>query len=248
MRVLPLLGAVAVGCGARTGLDLGEPGGSVASPPVTGGAPAAGGTGGRAPTQPPEGSCTDLPSPRLVAGGGHLEVSYACGMHSATVQEYSDFRAAGVPCTTGSNTFAIRVTGADRERYSAVARCGYIRYDNGTFVGSRVAVEARDGQWCHELALEQIELVDRMLLTDVSFAIEATDPSAPAQRLALQVTTRFGSTGLLPAETNLCAYVAHRQYGGFVCSMAPPTPDCVCPCDPAWFDFFNSITISLARP
>ena len=41
---------------------------------------------------------------------------------------------------------------------------------------------------------------------------------------------------------------ARTGLDAFVCSMAPPTPDCVCPCDPAWFDFFNSITISLARP
>jgi len=124
-------------------------------------------------------------------------------------------------------------------------RCGYIRYDNGTFVGERVEVEARDGSWCHQLALDSIELVDRMLLTDVSFRIESKE-SAPARDLAVRFETRSGWTAAAPAENSLCAYVAFRAPGNSACGMVPPTPSCVCPCGSSWQDFFDAMTLSLA--
>jgi len=68
-------------------------------------------------------------------------------------------------------------------------RCGYIRYDNGTFVGERVQVEARDGKWCDDVAAPELDLVDRMLLTDVSFAVEPRLPSTAERRLAVSFST-----------------------------------------------------------
>jgi hypothetical protein len=145
----------------------------------------------------------------------------------------------------GLNTFALKLSGSAADRYSAVVRCGYIRYDNGAFVGERVEVEARDGMWCHQPALDRIELVDRMLLTDVSFRIEAK-ASAPARDLAVRFETRSGWTAAAPAEDSLCAYVAFRAPGSWACGMVPPAPSCVCPCGPSWEDFFDAMTLSLA--
>ena len=199
--------------------------------------------------QPADQSCVQLTASPLDSGTDELQIQYACGIHSAHTQEYSAFLDGATPCENppGFNTFALKLIGSAAARYSAVVRCGYIRYDNGTFVGSRVETEARDGQWCHEPALDSIQLADRMLLTDVAFAIEALDSTAPTKHLAVQFLTRSGRTRAVPAEDNLCLYVAHRAPGNWTCSMVAPTSYCTCPCDPAWDDFPTAMTLSLAQ-
>jgi hypothetical protein len=192
--------------------------------------------------------CVQLAPPQLQADSDDLQITFGCGSFSATGHELSGFLGGGQKCEASGdllNTFALKLSGSAAEKYSAVVRCGYIRYDNGTFVGGRVEVEARDGNWCHELALEKIELVDRMLLTDVSFRIEAKQ-SAPERDLAVRFETRSGWTAATPAEDSLCAYVAYRAPGNWACDRVPPVPSCVCPCGPSWEDFFDAMSLSLA--
>jgi hypothetical protein len=177
-----------------------------------------------------------------------LELELACGAVSATDEEYSAFVSGGQRCqpSNGINTFAVRLRGSAASRYSAVVRCGYIRYDNGTFVGERIQVEGRDGAWCHEPASARLEPVDRMLLTDVSFAIEASC-DAPARNLMVHFQTRAGWTVPIAAEDSICVYVAFRAPGAAACSMAPPAAYCTCPSGPAWQDFFIAMALSLTE-
>jgi hypothetical protein len=194
----------------------------------------------------------------LVACGGtlagpdaDLQATYGCGIHRADIAQRSQLVAAGEPCTVPFgelNTFAVQLSGANRGLYSAVVRCGYIRYDNGTVVGSRVAVEARDGAWCDDLALQQIDLKDRMLLTDISFSIEPATANAPSRGFTYAFTTRGGVSQPFPNGTNVCVYVADRLAGASSCSLAPPSSDCSCPRDPSWGDFLESVTLSLMAP
>lgn len=107
-------------------------------------------------------------------------------------------------------------------------------------------MEARDGAWCHERALNEIMLADRMLLTDVSFAIEATDATAPKRYLAVQFSSLSGWTAPVLAQDSLCAYVAFREPGNWACRMVSPASYCVCPCGQGWDDFFNAMSLSLA--
>jgi hypothetical protein len=198
----------------------------------------------------PCGMPTAAPStPPPPAQSGDLELEYACGIHSIWAMQTLDFVSTGEVCGLGRdlNTFALRLTGADSARYSAVVRCAYIRYDNGTVVGDRVVVEARDGQWCHELALEQIDMKDRMLLTDVSFAVEAIEETAPARGLSLRINGRLGWSDAVSAEKPLCLYVAHEEYGAAACgSLRQPLPYCTCPPGEAWQDFANDVELSFA--
>jgi hypothetical protein len=191
--------------------------------------------------------CAESGAARAEATSDDLELELACGAVSATAEEYSAFVNGGQPCqpSNGINTFALRLSGGAASRYSAVVRCGYIRYDNGTFVGQRIEVEARDGAFCHEPALRKLQPVDRMLLTDVSFAIEASC-GAPEQDLVVQFETRSGWTQSVPAEEQLCAYVAFRAPGASACRMAAPASYCTCPAGSAWDDFFTAVTLSLA--
>lgn len=77
-----------------------------------------------------------------------LQIEFACGGVSASNEEYSDFLSAGQRCqpASGINTFALRLSRSAASRYSAVVRCGYVRYDNGTFVGERIQVEGLSHQ------------------------------------------------------------------------------------------------------
>jgi hypothetical protein len=90
-----------------------------------------------------------------------------------------------------------------------------------------------------------------MLLTDVSFSIERLVADAPSR--GVTYTFNGGSddpaavTRPIPNGTNVCVYVADRAPAA-TCAMAPPSPDCSCPCDPAWADFFKSATLSLVTP
>lgn len=196
----------------------------------------------------PAGTCTQLTPPRPETDFEELQVEYACGYHTAEAERYSEFLPSGARCGDAEiNTFALKVKGGTRAAYSAVVRCGYIRYDNGVFVGERVQVEARDGAWCHEAALEHIELADRILLTDVSFALEPRDITAPPRSLSARFSTRAGWTDPVPTHESLCAYVAHRQPGTSACRTAAPARYCVCPCGEAWQDFFQAMELSLAR-
>jgi hypothetical protein len=177
-----------------------------------------------------------------------LRVEVACGIHSAALQNYSDFVDTGVSCTNATqelNTFALRVSGPESEQYSAVVRCGYIRYDNGTFVGERVVVEARDGQWCHELALERIELRDRMLLTDVAFVLERLERSAAPHSLSMSMLSRAGWSDETVADQAICMYVAHHQAGAYACRLGPTLDYCTCPPGESWEDFMEGVAISL---
>lgn len=211
---------------------------------------------GAGPTTPSDegaagGSCVPLDATKAAPDSKDLQLEYACGFHSAERKWSSDYVQGGESCgdNIGLNTFSMRLKGAAAARYSAVVRCGYIRYDNGTFVGERVAVEARDGQWCHQPALELLQPIDRMLLTDVSFSIEPVDPGpARKQPLAVQFSTRVGWTQPVPAENPLCFYVAHREPGNWACRMVTAAPYCVCPCGEAWEDFLSDLRISLAQP
>jgi hypothetical protein len=217
------------------------------SKPESSSAAGAAATDGSSSGEPAEApACVELAEPELAVEQDDLQLSFACGTYSVARQEQSEFLSGGRSCSAsdGLNTFALKVEGSAAGAYSAVVRCGYVRYDNGTFVGERVEVEARDGQWCHDLALKRIELVDRMLLADVSFALEPKQ--APARRLSLQFEGRAGWTAPVPAEESLCAYVAFRQPGYAACGMVPPAPYCVCPCGPGWEDFFSAMTLSLA--
>jgi hypothetical protein len=203
-----------------------------------------------APSATPVG-CTPLPDPSTAIVDSGLKLNYACGIRRADVNQRSPFVSAGERCAVPFgelNTFAVQLSGANRGLYSAVVRCGYIRYDNGTFVGSRVAVEARDGAWCDDLALQSIDLKDRMLLTDVSFWIEPTVASAPSRGFTYAFTTRAGVSLPIPNRTNVCVYVANRMEGAFTCGLAPPSADCSCLCDPNWGDFLLSMTLSLVAP
>ena len=201
------------------------------------------------PADPSQETCVELAQPELATEPVALQLSFACGTYSVARQEQSEFLSGGKSCSAsdGLNTFALKIGGSAAGEYSPVVRCGYIRYDNGTFVGERFEVEARDGQWCHDLALKRIELVDRMLLTDVSFALEPKE-AAPARRLSVQFDGRGGWTALVPAEESLCAYVAFREQGYAACGMVPPAPYCVCPCGSGWEDFFSAMTLSLVAP
>jgi hypothetical protein len=192
-------------------------------------------------------ACIPLSAPTPEVSLDDLQIEFACGIHSANTGEYSEYYGNGQICenSKGINTFALRLIGSAAPRYSAVVRCGYLRYDNGTFVGERVEVEARDGRWCHETGLQHIDLVDRMLLTDVSFAIDALDAVAPKRHLAIQFSMLSGWTNPVPAETNLCLYVAHLQLGAYACAMASPAPYCVCPCDTMWQSFPMAMSLSL---
>lgn len=185
--------------------------------------------------------------PRIDADSGNVGIEFACGFRSASSAKHFAYRASGQNCGDdgGLNTFALRLTGSAAADYAAVVRCGYVRYDNGIFVGERVEVEARDGQWCDELALEQIDLADRMLLTDVSFALEARTATVPDRSLSLAIATRAGWTDPLPAAQNICIYVANRQTGAYACRLAPPADFCVCPDGDAWQDFFTDMKLSL---
>lgn len=202
------------------------------------------------PAETAEVACVALTSPEPEMDFSDLQIEYACGYRSAEAERYSNFFAGGTRCDDGEiNTFALKLKGRAAAGYSAVVRCGYIRYDNGTFVGERLAVEARDGQWCHEAALERMDLVDRMLLTDVSFAVEPRG-AAPARGVRARFSTRAGWTDPVPADKNLCAYVAHRQAGqagDWACRMVSSVPYCVCPCGEAWEDFFSGAELSLIR-
>lgn len=211
--------------------------------------PAAGASGNESSTQH-SGSCVPLSIPRTEGTNDDVGIEFACGSRSVSVLSRSDYLSSGQICggSGGINTFALRPTGRAAADYSAVARCGYIRYDNGTFVGERVEVEARDGEWCDDQALKRLELADRMLLTDVSFALEAKNASVPKRQLALAISTLAGWTKPEPAESNLCVYVANRQAGASTCSMAPATDSCVCPCDAAWQDFITGVRLSLVQP
>lgn len=176
-----------------------------------------------------------------------LQVEFACGWHSASTDERTGFLEGGSRCepSSGINTFALRAVGSDASRYSALARCGYVRYDDGSFVGERIEVEVRDGKWCHEAALERLDLEDRLLLTDVAFTLEPKD-GARERRLSVRFATRNGWTNAVPAERNLCAYVAHREPAA-ACGEVDPVEDCVCPCGDAWQDFFLAMELQLAR-
>jgi hypothetical protein len=187
------------------------------------------------------------PEPEEPGEPGELRFEFACGLRAHGLESRSTFIESGQRCEDANlvNTFALRVTGRAAAQYSAVARCGYVRYDNGIFVGKRVAVEARDGAWCHDAALKSIDLVDRMLLTDVSFAIETVREGAPERRLSAQFTTFGGETKPLSPEANLCVYVANRVNGTANCNQVPPSPDCTCPSDPAWSDFFSGVRLTL---
>jgi hypothetical protein len=195
------------------------------------------------------GICVALATAEAEPNATELQLEYACGIYSAERKWSSDYVAGGERCGTtfDLNTFSLRLKGAAAARYSAVVRCGYIRYDNGTFVGGRVAVEARDGQWCHEPALGLIQLADRMLLTDVSFSIESKDAALPARPLAVAFSTFAGWTPPVPAEGQLCLYVAHREPGSSTCRMVAPASDCTCPCGDAWEDFMVAVQISFAK-
>jgi len=176
-----------------------------------------------------------------------LGIELGGGFHAAYYNERFDYVTSGQTCGPAYdnlNSFSLRLTGKAARHYSAVVHCGYLRYDNGTFVGERVEVEARDGEWCDDLALERLQLVDRMLLSDVSFSIEAKD-CAPSRQLSLAVNTRVGWTEALPAADSLCVYVADRQAGAYACSLAPPADYCVCPHSESWQDFFKSMKLSL---
>lgn len=181
---------------------------------------------------------------------GELEIRYACGLHRADREEYSTFRPLGESCDLPfgeMNTFALELSGSAAGSYSAVVRCGFVRYDNGDFVGDRVEVEARDGEWCHEVALEQITLVDRMLLTDVSFAIEPVGAATAQHPLDVSMQSRDGWSKPFPADASLCVYVAYRQIGASACGMVPPAPFCTCPPDAAWQDFFEGIKLTAGK-
>ncbi|HYJ11585.1 MAG TPA: hypothetical protein VEX18_21330 [Polyangiaceae bacterium] len=194
------------------------------------------------------GTCTQLTPPRPDIDLDELQVEYACGYRTAATERYSEFLPSGARCGEAEiNTFALKLKGRTASAYSAVVRCGYIRYDNGVFVGERVQVEARDGAWCHEAALEHIELADRILLTDVSFALEARDITAPPRSLSARFSTRAGWTAPVPTHESLCTYVAHRQSGTAACRTALPAGYCVGPCGEAWQDFFQAIELSLVR-
>lgn len=183
-----------------------------------------------------------------------IDLQLRCGLHKVAIttgeliEEYSDPMSAGEPCAISDqdslNTYSFSLLGDASSDYSAVVRCGYIRYDNGTFVGDRIVVEARDGQWCHELALEAIDLQDRMLLTDVSFAIEQMEPSAPEIPLIVRFEGREGPTSWHPAEPNLCVYVAHVQGGAYTCGLVSGDLFCECPEDERWADFFGTATLA----
>ena len=239
--LLPSLAA----CGARSQLDTAERVSTVAgAPQMNDDSPAtstaAGGVSAAA--------CVSLGlPPQAVAAADDLRIEFACGVRQAALMNRSEFQAGGTTCGTmlGLNTFALRLQGRDAAAYSAVVRCGYIRYDNGSFVGARVQVEARDGAWCDDLALQRIELVDRMLLTDVGFAVESRQGSAPKRNLSATFSMRTGSTTPVSPERALCVYVANRAPGVASCRLAAPSPNCVCPCDQAWGDFFESVKLSL---
>lgn len=193
-------------------------------------------------------ACVPLASVAPQADADDLKLEYACGYRSAEVERYSSFLAGGTRCEQGEiNTFALRLEGRAAADYSAVARCGYLHYDNGLFVGERVQVEARDGAWCHELALAQTDLADRILLTDVSFTLEARDATVPRRDVGVRFLTNAGWTERVSTRDSVCAYVAHREPGVSACGLASPASYCVCPCGVAWHDFFLGVELMLAR-
>jgi hypothetical protein len=189
------------------------------------------------------------PLPQLPAAhGGALTLEYACGRHLIGSPAYSDYVKGGETCAVGGtdlNTFSVVLNGAERGSYTAIARCGYIRYDNGTFVGERVVVEARDGQWCHELALQELDLKDRMLLTDVSFRVESVaPPSVAAGSVLIGAQESAVASEPIAADAPLCLYVAHVQPGAYACAQVPAIDYCVCPKGSTWRDFLTSVALT----
>jgi hypothetical protein len=215
------------------------------------------GDGGEVVPSEADGGCVSLQDPSAPIWDPNLLLTYACGGRTVAVSDRSPFAAEGDPCAVwlGSlNTFAMKLAGPARSQYSAVVRCGYIPVDNGTFVGSRVVVEARDGEWCDDVAFQSIDSKHDILLTDVAFSIERVAPEAPSRGVTAQFTIYVGASpartplSIVPNGTSVCAYVADRMLGASSCTSAPPSPDCVCPCDPAWGDTFASVTLSLVSP
>lgn len=179
-----------------------------------------------------------------------LRVQFACGSVSATVNELSEFVDSGDECapSNGITTFALRLNGSAADRYSAVVRCGYMRYDNGTFVGTRVESEGRDGAFCHESALRELAPIDRMLLTDFSFELEPRIPIRPRSlTVALESFDKRWSESV-SAEQSLCLYVAFRAPGASTCAMAPPADYCHCPNTEYWPDFADAARVTLEMP
>jgi hypothetical protein len=176
-----------------------------------------------------------------------LRVQFACGSVSATVNELSDFMDSGEECAQsgGISTFALRLNGSAANRYSAVVRCGYVRYDNGTFVGTRVQSEGRNGAFCHESALRELAPIDRMLLTDFSFELEPRIETGPRSlTVALQSFDERWSESV-SAVQSLCLYVAFRAPGASTCALAPPADYCDCPNTPYWPDFATAARVTL---
>ena len=203
------------------------------------------------PPAPDESSprCVALPLAAAQPDDDDQHVEFACGLRSAAQEIRSPFLVGGQSCESpqGANTFALRLTRRLAADYSTVVRCGYILYENGSFVGERFEVEARDGEWCDELALQRLELRDRMLLTDVSFAIEAKDGRLVPWQIVLQTLTSAGWTEPVPAEYSLCLYVAHQGAGASTCLQVKPADYCVCPCRKAWRDFLVGTKLWLAE-
>lgn len=179
-----------------------------------------------------------------------LRVQFACGTVSATVNELSDFVNGGEECarSSGINTFALRLNGSAADRYSAVVRCGYVRYDNGTVVGTRVQSEGRDGAFCHGSALRALTPIDRMLLTDFSFELEPRIETHPRSLTVALESFEERWSEPVSAEQSLCLYVAFRAPGVATCALAPVADYCHCPNTQNWRDFAIAARVTLEAP